>query len=65
MDQMEWMEKPVARIQQFLGVEHITEALCYGFLTCPPWIWTFIPPTDSVPEGLVNIRTGATHPVVW
>jgi adenine deaminase len=65
MEKMEWLEKPVPRIQEFLGVEHITEALCYGFLTCPPWIWTLIPPTDAVPEGLVNIRTGETHPVIW
>ncbi len=65
MDKMEWLEKPVFRLQQFLGVDHVTEALCYGFLTCPPWVWTFIPPTDSVPEGLVNIQTGETHSVVW
>jgi adenine deaminase len=65
MDKLQWLEKPVLRLQQFLGVDHIPEALCYGFLTCPPWIWTFIPPTDSVPEGLVNIRTGEIHPVVW
>jgi adenine deaminase len=65
MDTMEWMEKPVFRLQTFLGVNHVTEALCYGFLTCPPWVWTFIPPTDAVPEGLVNIRTGEIHPVVW
>jgi adenine deaminase len=65
MDKMEWLEKPVFRLQQFLGVEHVTEALCYGFLTCPPWVWVFIPPTDAVAQGLVNIQTGATHPVVW
>lgn len=65
MEKMQWLEKPVPRIQEFLGVDHITEALCYGFLTCPPWIWTFIPPTDLVPEGLINIRSGETHPVIW
>jgi adenine deaminase len=65
MDKMEWLEKPILRIQNFLGVDHVTEALCYGFLTCPPWVWTFIPPTDVVPEGLINIRSGATHSVVW
>lgn len=64
MDEMEWLEKPVFRLQNFLGVDHVTEALCYGFLTCPPWVWTFIPPTDLVPEGLINIRSGETHPVV-
>lgn len=65
MDRMQWLEKPEFRLREFLGVEHVTEALCYGFLTCPPWIWAFIPPTDLVPDGLVNVRTGQTHPVVW
>ena len=65
MDKMEWLEKPVYRLQAFLGVEHVTEALCYGFLTCQPWYWTLIPPTDRVPEGLINIRTGETHAIVW
>ena len=62
---MQWMEGERTWIQDFLGVDYVTEALIYGFLTCPPWHWTFIPPTASVPEGLINIRTGATHPVVW
>jgi adenine deaminase len=65
MEKLEWMEKPVPRIQEFLGVDHVTEALCYAFLTCPPWQWTFMPPTDALPEGFVNVRTGETHPVIW
>ena len=65
MEKLEWMEKPVPRIQEFLGVDHVTEALCYAFLTCPPWNWTFMPPSDALPEGFVNVRTGETHPVVW
>jgi adenine deaminase len=65
MEKLEWMEKPVPRIQEFLGVDHVTEALCYAFLTCPPWNWTFMPPSDALPEGFVNVRTGETHAVVW
>ncbi|HUO36055.1 MAG TPA: adenine deaminase C-terminal domain-containing protein [Candidatus Acidoferrum sp.] len=65
MDKLEWMEKSVPAIQDFLGVEHVTEALCYAFLTCPPWHWTFMPPSEALPEGFVNIRTGETHPVIW
>ena len=65
MDKLDWIEKPVPRIQEFLGVEHVTEALCYAFLTCPPWQWTFMPPTDGLPEGFVNVKTGETHPVIW
>ena len=65
MEKLEWMEKPVLHIQEVLGVDHVTEALCYAFLTCPPWQWTFMPPTDALPEGFVNVRTGETHPVIW
>lgn len=65
MDKMEWLDEERHWIQDFLGVDYLTEVLNYGFLTCPPWYWVQIPPTDSVPEGLLNIRTGATHPVVW
>jgi adenine deaminase len=65
MREMTWMEGERTWIQDFLGVDYVTEALIYGFLTCRPWHWTFIPPTESVPEGLINVRTGATHPVVW
>jgi adenine deaminase len=65
MDKLEWMEKPVQFIQEFLGVDHVTEALCYAFLTCPPWNWTFMPPSENLPDGFVNVKTGETHPVIW
>jgi adenine deaminase len=65
MDKIEWLEGYNPFIQEFLGVQHLTEALIYGFLTCPPWFWIMVPPTDSVPEGLVHNRTGQTHPVIW
>jgi adenine deaminase len=65
MDKLEWLEGYNAFIQEFLGVGHLTEALIYAFLTCPPWYWIMVPPTDAVPEGFVNNRTGETHHVVW
>jgi adenine deaminase len=65
MAKMEWLDGARHWIQDFLGVEFMTEVLIYGFLSCPPWYWTLIPPTDGVPEGLINIRTGEKHPVVW
>jgi adenine deaminase len=65
MEKMEWLEGPRHWVQDILGVDHMTELLIYGFLTCPPWFWVLIPPTDAVPEGLLNIRTGETHPIVW
>jgi adenine deaminase len=65
MTKMEWLEGGRHWVQDILGVDFVSELLIYGFLTCPPWFWTMVPSVDSVPEGLLNIRTGETHPVVW
>jgi adenine deaminase len=65
MGKIDWLEKGPFPLKEFLGVEYVTEALIYGFLTCPPWQWIMIPPTDEVPEGFLNNRTGKPHPVVW
>jgi adenine deaminase len=65
MRKMEWLEGGRHWVQDILGAEFVTELLIYGFLTCPPWFWVLMPSTDAVPEGLINIRTGETHPVVW
>ncbi len=65
MNKMEWLEKPGFPFQELLGVDRPTEALNYGFLTCPPWYWVMVPPTDTVPHCLVNNRTGQSHPVIW
>jgi len=65
MNKMEWLEKGTFPFQELLGVDRVTEALNYGFLTCPPWYWVMVPPTDSVPHCLVNNRTGQTHPIIW
>jgi adenine deaminase len=65
MAKMELLETGDFPFKELLGVESTTEAMNYGFLTCPPWFWVLVPPTDAVPEGLVNNRTCQTHPVVW
>jgi adenine deaminase len=39
--------------------------LQYATLTCAPWRWVLVAPTPQVPDGLVNVATGAVHPVVW
>jgi adenine deaminase len=39
--------------------------LQYATLTCAPWRWVLVAPTPQVPQGLVNVATGAVHPVVW
>ncbi len=65
MTEMELLEKGEFPFKELLGVDCTTEALNYGFLTCPPWYWVMVPPTDTVPHCLVNNRTGQTHPVIW
>jgi adenine deaminase len=65
MNKMEWLEKPGFPFQELLGIDRVTEAMNYGFLTCPPWYWVMVPPTDTIPSCLVNNRTGQTHPVIW
>jgi adenine deaminase len=65
MDKMEWHDGPRSFVQDILGVEHMTELMIYAFLSCPPWFWIMVPPTDALPEGFVNNRTGEKHPVVW
>jgi adenine deaminase len=65
MNKMEWLEKGSFPFRELLGVDRVTEAMNYGFLTCPPWFWVMVPPTDTIPHCLVNNRTGQTHPVTW
>ena len=65
MDQMELLEGERHWYQDVMSADHMTEMLIYGFLSCPPWFWIMVPSTDAVPEGLINNRTGQTHPVVW
>ncbi|MEO1314624.1 MAG: adenine deaminase C-terminal domain-containing protein, partial [Pseudomonadota bacterium] len=40
------------------------ERLAFATLTCSPWHWNLVAPSEAAPEGLVNVRTGAAHPVV-
>jgi adenine deaminase len=66
MDKLQWLEKGRHWILDFLGVNYITEVMIYGFLTCPPWHWIMVPPTDEVPDGfIINNRTMKKQPVVW
>ena len=39
--------------------------LAYATLTCAPWRWVLVAPGARVPGGLVDVRTGERHPVVW
>lgn len=57
-----WMHEPTFSPRWPMG---FPERLAFATLTCAPWRWVLVAPTEDVPEGLVNVRTGATHPVVW
>ncbi|QEW19595.1 Adenine deaminase [Marinibacterium anthonyi] len=41
------------------------ERLAFATLTCSPWRWNLVAPSDHAPDGLVQVQTGETHPVVW
>lgn len=41
------------------------ERLAFATLTCSPWRWNLVAPSEHAPEGFVQVQTGQTHPVVW
>jgi adenine deaminase len=57
-----WMYEPSFHPRWSPG---FPERLAFATLTCSPWHWNLVAPSQSAPEGLVNIRTGQSHPVVW
>ncbi len=61
-DAVEWMHEPTYSPRWPKGFQ---ERLAFATLTCSPWRWVLVAPTKAVPQGLVNVRTGETHPVVW
>jgi adenine deaminase len=61
-ESVEWMHEPTFSPRWPRG---FPERLAFATLTCSPWRWVLVAPTPAIPEGLVNVRTGETHPVVW
>ena len=61
-EQVEWMYEPTFHPRWFPG---FPERLIFATLTCAPWQWVLVAPCDQAPEGLVNVQTGETHPIVW
>ncbi|PZX13016.1 adenine deaminase [Palleronia aestuarii] len=41
------------------------ERLIFATLTCSPWRWVLVAPTEAAPQGFVNVSTGETHDIVW
>ncbi|PWJ22127.1 adenine deaminase [Jannaschia seohaensis] len=61
-DRVEWMWEPTSSPRWAPG---FPERLAFATLTCAPWAWVLVAPSAHAPEGLVNVRDGRTHPVVW
>lgn len=61
-DKIEWLYEPTFSPRWFPG---FPERLQFATLTCAPWRWVLVAPTDAAPQGFVNVQTGASHKVVW
>lgn len=59
---IEWLYEPTFSPRWFPG---FPERLQFATLTCAPWRWVLVAPSDTVPSGFVNVQTGQVHPVVW
>lgn len=61
-EKVEWMYEPTFSPRWFPG---FPERLAFATLTCTPWRWVLVAPTEAFPQGFVNVQTGQSHPVVW
>jgi adenine deaminase len=61
-EQVEWMYRPSALN---LWKPGFPEFLKFATLTCAPWRWVLVAPSEPAPEGFVNVQTGEQHKVVW
>lgn len=61
-ERVDWMWEPTSSPRWAPG---FPERLAFATLTCAPWAWALVAPSDHAPDGFVNVRDGRTHPVVW
>lgn len=61
-ERVEWMYEPTYSPRWWPG---FPERLAFATLTCAPWRWVLVAPSELAPEGFVNVQTGQTHPIVW
>ncbi|ADO42462.1 adenine deaminase [Ketogulonicigenium vulgare] len=61
-NKIDWMYEPTYSPRWWAG---FPERLQFATLTCAPWAWALVAPSDAIPQGFVNVQTGETHPVVW
>jgi adenine deaminase len=60
--EIDWMYEPTFSPRWWPG---FPERLSFATLTCAPWRWVLVAPSERAPEGFVNVATGETHPIVW
>lgn len=61
-EQVDWMYEPSFHPRWQPG---FPERLAVATLTCSPWRWNLVAPSEHAPQGLVHVATGETHPVVF
>lgn len=61
-EKVDWMYEPTFSPRWWPG---FPERLAFATLTCAPWRWVLVAPSELAPLGFVNVQTGATHPIVW
>jgi adenine deaminase len=59
---VDWMYEPTFHPRWLPG---FPERLAFATLTCAPWQWNLVAPSERAPLGFVNVQSGETHPVVW
>ena len=59
---IDWLYEPSFSPRWYPG---FPERLQFATLTCAPWRWVLVAPSELAPEGFINVATGQTHPVVW
>jgi adenine deaminase len=61
-EEVDWVYAPAAMNRWKPG---FPEFLIFATLTCSPWRWVLVAPSELCPEGFVNVQTGEMHKVVW
>lgn len=59
---VDWMFEPSSSSRWWAG---FPERLAFATLTCAPWRWVLVAPSDLAPNGFVNVADGRTHEIVW
>ena len=60
--EVDWVYAPA---QMNRWKEGFPEFLIFATLTCSPWRWVLVAPSELCPTGFVNVQTGEQKLVVW